>query len=263
MSKGGGTETTTTEPWSALQPHLKQGFREAQNLYEQYTPEYFTGQTQADFSPDQLTAQQGVRDWATQGAPEIMNSAMGAYKYGTGSSILDVANNPYVSGMARAAAQDAMGQLNPQLANIRGGAVMSGGYGGGRQGVAEGLALGGATDAATRAAANIYGNAYGQGLGHQQGMMGQTGGLMTAGFAPYAALSASGAEQQGREQSLINDAQAKWQFEQNMPYDKLNKMMGTLGGSAGLLGGAGTQTVPSTSGISDAATLAQAIASFN
>ena len=257
MSKGGGTETTNTEPWSAAQPYIKQGYAEAENIYNQFTPQYYSGQTQAGFSPDQLTAQAGVRDWATQGAPNVMNPALSAYQYGTGSDVLDVANNPYVSGMAQAAAQDAMSQLNPQLAGIRSGAIQSGGYGGGRQGIAEGLALGGAADAATRAAAGIYGNAYGQGLGHQASTLGQTGGLMTAGFAPYAALGASGQDQQMREQALIQDAQAKHSYEQSLPYDKLAQYTGALSGTQGLLQGAGITTAPGRGPMSTMGSLAQ------
>jgi len=251
MSKGGGgTETTTTEPWSGIQPYLKDIYSEAAGQYETYRPQFFTGQTQAGFTPDQLTAQAGVRDFALQGAPQIMNPALGAYQYGTGSSILDVANNPYVQGMARGAAQDAFAQLDPALAGIRQGAVQSGGYGGSRQGIAEGLAIGGAADAATRAAADIYGQAYGQGLGHQLGTLGQTGSLLGAGFMPYEALSASGSEQQAREQALIEDAKAKWEFEQNLPYNALNQYMSTLSGTGGLLGGAGVTTAPGQSAAS-------------
>jgi len=177
-----------------------------------------------------------------QGAPQIMNPAISAYQYGTGSSILDVANNPYVSGMAQAAARDAMSNLQPELANIRSGSVLSGGYGGSRQGIAEGTALAGAAQAATDAAANIYGQAYGQGLDAQGRTLGMTGDLLGAGFKPYAALSASGAEQQAGQQALINDAMAKWEFEQNLPYNALNQYMSTLSGTGGLLGGAGTST---------------------
>jgi len=169
---------------------------------------------------------------------------LSAYQYGTGSSILDVANNPYVQGMARGAAQDVFAQLDPALANIRQGAVQSGGYGGSRQGIAEGLAIGGAADAATRAAADIYGQAYGQGLGAQTSTLGMTGDLLSAGFKPYAALSASGAEQQAREQALIEDAKAKFSFEQALPYEKLSQFTGTLGGTSGLLGNAGMTTAP-------------------
>ena len=260
MSKGGGTQTTNTDPWSGIQPYLKDVYGEASGMYKNYTPQFFSGQTQAYFSPDQLTAQAGVRDFATKGAPQIMNPAIGAYQYGTGSSILDVANNPYVSGMAQAAASDAMAALQPEMANIRGGAIQSGGYGGSRQGIAEGQALAGAADAATRAAAEIYGNAYGQGLGAQTQTLGMTGNLLGAGFLPYEQLGASGAEQQAREQALIEDAKAAFEFQQNLPYSKLQQYYGALSGTSGLLGNAGVKTAPGQSRTSQGLQAAQTIA---
>ena len=250
MSKGGGgSETTVAEPWAAAQPYIKKGFEEASGIYDKFSPQYYGGQTQASFSPDQLTAQAGVRDWATQGAPNVMNPALSAYQYGTGSDVLDVSKNKYVQGMASQAAKDAYGQLTPQLAGIRGGAIQSGGYGGGRQGIAEGTAIAGAADAATKAAANIYGQAYGQGLGHQAQTLGQTGSLIGAGFQPYTALSATGAEQSGLEQALIQDAQAQHEFYQNLPYNMLNQYTSSIAGTGGLLGNAGISTSPGMSGM--------------
>ena len=88
MSKGGSSETTVSEPWAGAQPYIKKGYEEASGIYDKFTPQFYGGQTQASFSPDQLTAQAGVRDWATQGAPNVMNPALGAYQYGAGSQVL-------------------------------------------------------------------------------------------------------------------------------------------------------------------------------
>ena len=251
VSKGGGgsSETTTAEPWAGIQPYLTKGFQEAAGIYDKFSPAYYGGVTQAGFSPDQLTAQAGVRDWATKGSPNVMNPALSAYQYGTGTSVVDVAKNPYVKDMAAQAAKDAYGQLNPALAGIRGGAIQSGGYGGGRQGIAEGTAIGAAADAANKAAAGIYSQAYGQGLGHQAQTLGQTGGIINAGFSPYTALQQSGAQQAQREQALIEDAKAKHQFEQSLPYERLSQYGGALSGAQGLLGGAGITTAPGQSTI--------------
>ena len=247
MSKGDNQSTVNADPWDVAVPYMESGFKESSNLYNNFTPEYYTGQTQAGFSPDQLTAQQGIRDFAVQGAPSIMNPAISAYQQGVNPNMLDVANNPYVTGMAQAASDRAMASLQPQLAGIRGGAIASGGYGGGRQGIAEGTALTGAADAANQAAAQIYGNAYGQGLGHQANTMGMTGGLMCAGFQPYGALGASGQQQQQREQSLIADAMSQQEFEQNLPYQQLQQYQSGIAGFSPLVGGAG-QKVSTTPG---------------
>ncbi len=247
MSKGDRTSSVNADPWDVAVPYMESGFKEAANLYNNNTPQYYTGQTQAGFSPDQLTAQQGIRDFATQGAPSIMNPALSAYQQGTSANMLDVANNPYVNNMAQAAADRAMGALTPQLADIRGGAIMSGGYGGGRQGIAEGNALAGAADSANQAAAQIYGNAYGQGLGHQANTLGMTGGLMGAGMQPYNALGASGGQQQQREQALIQDAMKQQEFEQNLPYQQLQQYQSGITGFSPLVGGAG-QKISTTPG---------------
>jgi len=262
MSKSPDTESVNQDPWDVAIPYMQGGFEESAKLYNEHTPQWYSGQTQAGFSPDQLTAQQGIRDFAVQGAPSIMNPAISAYQRGTGANMLDVANNPYVNNMAQAAADRAMGALTPQMANIRQGAIMSGGYGGGRQGIAEGNALAGAADAANQAAAGIYSDAYGQGLGHQLGTMGQTGSLMGAGFSPYGALGASGGQQQGREQALIQDAMAQQQFQQNLPYDKLAKYQAGITGFSPLVGNAGQSvaTSPGNSLVSNLGGLAQAYA---
>ena len=260
MSKSADTETLNQDPWDVAIPYMEGGFKESAKLYNQHTPQWYSGQTQAGFSPDQLTAQQGIRDFAVQGAPSIMNPAISAYQQGTNPNMLNVANNPYVNNMAQAAADRAMGALTPQMANIRQGAIASGGYGGGRQGIAEGNALSGAADAANQAAAGIYSDAYGQGLGHQANTLGMTSGLMGAGFQPYGALGASGGQQQGREQALIQDAMAQQQFEQNLPYDKLAKYQAGITGFSPLVGNAGQSvaTSPGNSMVSNIGGLAQA-----
>lgn len=260
MSKSPDTSTVNADPWDVAVPYMEGGFEEAKNLYNNYSPEYYTGQTQAGFTPDQLTSQQGIRDFATQGAPSIMNPAISAYQQGTSANMLDVANNPYVNNMAQAASDRAMGGVYDALSNIGQNAIMSGGYGGGRQGIAEGNAIAGAADAANQAAAQVYSNAYGQGLNQQLGTLGQTGSLMSAGFSPYGALNQSGMQQQNREQALIRDAQARQQFEQNMPYDKFNRYQQGIAGFSGLVPTTGTQvsTSPGASLMSNLGGLAQA-----
>ena len=260
MSKSPDTSTVTADPWDVAVPYMEGGFEEAKNLYNNYSPEYYTGQTQAGFTPDQLTAQQGIRDFAVQGAPSIMNPALSAYQQGTSANMLDVANNPYVNNMAQAAADRAMGGVYDALSNIGHNAIASGGYGGGRQGIAEGNAIAGAADAANQAAAQIYSNAYGQGLGHQRGTLGMTGSLMNAGFKPYSALGSSGAQQQAREQALIRDAMAQQSFEQNLPYEKFAKYQQGISGFSPLVPTTGQQisTAPGASLISNLGGLAQA-----
>ena len=265
MSKGDNVETKENEPWSQASPYITDGFKEAANLYNNFNPTFYSGPTQAYFSPDQLTAQQGIRDFAVEGAPQIMNPAISAYQDAMSPSRIDVANNPYVNNMAQAAADRAMASLQPELANIRSGSIMSGGYGGGRQGIAEGNALAAAADSANQAAAGIYSDAYGQGLRNQLGTMGQTGALMGAGFQPYANLSLSGEQQQLREQALINDAQAAHNFNMNLPYQKFKNYQAGIAGFQPAMGAAGssTETTPGPSMLNTIGVLGSTLSGFN
>jgi hypothetical protein len=46
------TQTTSSAPWGAQQPYLKEGFEEAQRLYEGPKPQYFPGSTVVPYSPE-------------------------------------------------------------------------------------------------------------------------------------------------------------------------------------------------------------------
>ena len=50
MSKSPDTETVDRDPWDVAIPYMKGGFEESAKLYNEYTPEYYSGQTQAGFS---------------------------------------------------------------------------------------------------------------------------------------------------------------------------------------------------------------------
>ena len=89
---GGGGNTTTVQkadPWVGQQEYLKDIFTEAQDEY-QTTPgkSYFPGQTFADFTPEQTSAQQGVIDYAN--SPDLQN--MQAQAQG---ALGELSSNPY------------------------------------------------------------------------------------------------------------------------------------------------------------------------
>lgn len=249
MGKGGGTETTTqtSEPWEGYQPYIKDIASQAQNLYETYTPQYYPGQTVAGFAPLQ-TQGFGIQEaFAQGGGANLQNQALGAAGYGLGSSILDVAQNPYVTGMADAAIRRAYDPLAKQLAGIRGGAVRSGGYGGSRQGIAEGTAIGAANRNALDAAANIYGQAYDQGLGHQLGTMGRVPSLMSSGFGLGSQLANIGQQQQAQQQQEINAAIQAHEFQQQLPYSQLSQYANVFNPLSSFGGGTATTTSPAPS----------------
>lgn len=57
---GNTTTTTTSQPWSVQQPYLTDIFAQAQNLYQNFTPQYFPGQTYSPENNAQANALQSI-----------------------------------------------------------------------------------------------------------------------------------------------------------------------------------------------------------
>lgn len=70
---GGGKQpsstTTTTTPWVGQQPYLTRGFEEAQRLYDQGGPAYYSGQTLAPVDPATTQALEMTQNRALRGSP--------------------------------------------------------------------------------------------------------------------------------------------------------------------------------------------------
>jgi hypothetical protein len=68
---GGGSQSTTTQPWKQAQPFILQGYQEAQNLYNQGGPQFFPGQTYVSPSEATQNALQMAQERAMAGSPLI------------------------------------------------------------------------------------------------------------------------------------------------------------------------------------------------
>lgn len=110
--KGGSKSTSTVSVPKYLENELKYGLSEARSLYDQGAPEYYSGQTYANFDPLQEEAMQGTVDLARAGSP-LVKSAQGYIQ-----STLDTPSgqNPYLDSMlekyARTASAQTMANFN-------------------------------------------------------------------------------------------------------------------------------------------------------
>lgn len=121
---GGGqqqTQNTKTEPWEAQQPYLREGFSEAERLYNQGPAEYYPGQTYTDMSAARQAALAGTSGLATGGNPLATNAANYA-----SNTLGGQGDNPYagildsgISGMQQTA-NGAFLNNNPYLDDIYG-----------------------------------------------------------------------------------------------------------------------------------------------
>lgn len=62
--------TTTSDPWSGIQPYLNDLYFKSQRMYNQFTPSYYSGQTFAPQDPLQIAAQQAAMKYVT-GSPNL------------------------------------------------------------------------------------------------------------------------------------------------------------------------------------------------
>lgn len=114
MSTGGGStttpinETTTSGPWSALQPYINQGYQEVAKLYSQGPQKYTPWSQVAGLSEGQQAAMRGVQEYVNN--PALQASMAGAQ--GQIGNLLNPGSNPYAG-----VAGTAQGQALNYLAN--------------------------------------------------------------------------------------------------------------------------------------------------
>jgi hypothetical protein len=238
MSKGGGSTNTTTtqkaDPWKEQQPYLKDIFSQAQQQYYSPGPYYYPGEQTAKFSSQELEAQQWMVDLAKNPqALGMLNQGAGAQEFLLG-DVLRADSNPYMAGYAEGAIRPAWESLLRQgLPGVDSGAVASGQYGGSRQGIAQGLAISDAMRQSLDTTSKMYSDMYGQNLEAMQrglALMPQTYQSLQM---PGQLLSAVGETRRGMEQQLIDDAMAKWNYEQNLAAAKLAQYVSAVQGNYG------------------------------
>ncbi len=227
---GGSKGTTTTveqaDPWSGQQPYLKEIFSEAQRLYQQPGPSFYPGQTVAGFAPETETALNAQAARAMAGSPyqqaagqQVLNTLGGQYLS---------AGNPYFSGMVGRIANEVRPRLDSQFA-------ASGRYASGAHQEAAARALADAT------ASLAYQN-YANERSAMQNALGVAPQLAQFDYNDIAQLAAAGQTREQLQQALINDQIARYNFAEQLPYNKLAQYMDLIQGN---YGGTRTTTAPS------------------
>jgi hypothetical protein len=226
---GGGSTSTTTQkadPWSGQQPYLKDIFSEAQGLYNAEGPSYYPNSTVTPFTADQKTAFDQVYNFGMGGGSQAMQGAVGNVADTLSGNYL-MAGNPYFSAMSDRIASEVMPRVNSTFEAA------------GR----------GDSGLAARAAAMGLGDAIG-GLAYQNYGTERGNQMTAAGLAPgidqglysglNAATGAAGMYQQLGQQQL-NDMVNRWNYDQNLDWNKLGNYSQMVQGNYG-----GTTTSSST-----------------
>lgn len=209
------TTTNTSEPWKEQKPYLQDIMKQAQYLYKNDNPTYYPGNTVAGFSPQQeqafgMAANRAVNGNANMKAAAGYNQDVLSGKY---------SGDPYQSQVFQNIQSQVMPAINSQFSS-------AGRYGSGAH--ADSAARG-LTDAFAPYATQMYQNSLDR--------MGQA-----AAFAPtlaqndytdIAALADVGQQRQLLAQQEIQDAQNRYNYSQDAPYNKLGQYLQFVGGNYG------------------------------
>lgn len=245
-SGGGDDQTVRQEPWKGVQGPLKQLYGNVGALQPQA---YYPGQTYAPASPLTMSGLYQNIGFGQGPGADYLSSAMQ-----TGQSLMgaaDVANNPYVRNQLLANA-DVIGQSfrEDMLPAIQSGFLAAGQLGSGRQGVAEGIGMGRAADALARTNAQTMLGAYGQGLDAQARSLGLLPQTLGAGLFPGQQLTTAGEYLRQQGQMPIDEAMARYNFNQQAPFDLYGFQSGIYSGAQPYA--SSTQNVPGGSPIAGA-----------
>ena len=242
MSKGGSQKaktTTTTEPWSGVQPFLKSGYQDAQALYKQGAPGYYPGQTIAPMSSYTKNALDATAQRATYGS-DVTRAGQDQLKSTLNGDYLN--SNHYLQGAIDAAVRPITNAFNSEvMPGIDSNFSAAGRYGSGLQGAAY--------DDANAQLAQQIGNVSSQ-MAYQNYGDERQKQMQAMLFAPqmaaqdYIDLGMLGQAGQGYDQfnqNVINANIDKYNYNQNADWNFLNDYIGLLNGATG---GSSTTTAP-------------------
>ena len=262
---GGGTKTTAKTPWAGQSKYLTDLFTQGQKLYNAPGPNYYPGNAIAGFNPVQHQAQAEALT-AAQGLQPHINTALGVDTALTGAQpTLSPANpflsatNPWLNAAVQAAAVPTLQELtNTILPSISDKAISADNLGNSREGLAQGLAIQGAQRAIADESAKMYSQGYGQdlaaygqhygqnlqaeaqGRASQERALGLLPTLARVAQIPSQITGAVGTENQQLAQAQINALMQRYNYQQSLPYKKLQAYSQIINGLNG--GGYGTAT---------------------
>ena len=226
---GGGSSTTIQSIDPALRPYVTYGLKEAQRLYQSQTPQFYPGQTYVGPSGATTSAIQAATNRAMQGNPLLPAAQRQQQDVISGSYL--TAGNPYFQAALQPAAQASTQEFYDALQGLSSKASMAGRYGSNAMGQQEGRAETALANALTNQAGKLAFENYAAERGRQEAAVTQAPTLAAADYFDINQLLKAGTlgeQYQGKE---LEDAIARFEFEQNKPYAKLSTFLSSVYGA--------------------------------
>lgn len=219
---GGGKSTTTTGIDPMLKPYVTYGLNEAQALYQSSLPNFYPGQTYVGPSATTQAALQAQQNRALAGNPLLPAAQQQQQNVISGQYL---ANNPFFNQALAGAGAAATQQYFDAIQQAQSGASQAGRYG---SGVQENLFNRAGTTLANtlanKAGELAYSN-YAAERARQEAAAAGAPQLAAADYADIGQLAQVGQTQEGYQEQALQDAINRFNFEQNLPQNKLNQFL--------------------------------------
>jgi len=217
---GGGTQTTIQELNSIEKGPISRLYGEAENQFAQGPDQYYPNNTVAQPTDNTINAEANALRYASGLGTDIMNIGGDALKRGLRSPY-EVFNDPGLQASFGTAVQPIDDMLQRNLFNINSASLKTGNKGGARQGVVESLAFNDARNSATDAFNKLYGGAYSDQM-RTQGLNLTNLSQIQGGLGYGDSLQSQiGDLERQRQQDLINEKIARYEYQQSAPYNNL------------------------------------------
>lgn len=217
MCCGSSKQTTvqsSSQPSEFIRPYLQYGAQEAQNQYQAPGPGYYPNSTVVPFSPQSEQALRLTENRALAGSP-LTGAAQNQLMQTINGNFLN-AQNPYFDQAYQSAARPVVDTVTGQFA--RSGRLGSGAY----------------ADVLSRNLAELSGNMayqnYAAERGRQLSATALAPSLAQADYGDYQQLANVGAARESQAQAQLQDQVNRYNYEQNLPGQKLARYMGLISG---------------------------------
>ena len=224
---GGGSSQTKSELDPTVKPFVQYGLEQAKQLYNANTPQYYSGQTYVGPSEQTQAALQATQQRALQGNP-LLPAAQRQQQDVISGQYLQ--NNPYFNQALAGAAQGATQNYNDAIAAAQSSLSKAGRYG---SNVGADIQNRAATTLANTLA-NKYGELAYSNYANERGMQNQAAQyaptLAQADYADISQLANVGKTAEDYQKTALQADIDRFNFQQNLPYQKLSSYLGAAYG---------------------------------
>jgi hypothetical protein len=225
---GSGTSTTKSELDPTVRPFVEYGLQEAKGLYGTPGPDYFPGATYISPSAQTEAALRAAQTRAMTGSP--LSSAAQAQQLGTVSGAY-LAPNPYFEAAMKPAVSTATTAYNDAIKGALGTSSLAGRYGSGAMADLTGRAGKTLADTLVGKAGELAYTNYANERAAQQQAAFNAPQMAAADYADIQQLANVGKTTENYQQTALQAAIDKFNFEQNKPYQKLQAYLGAAYGA--------------------------------